>query len=295
MPPYPGKGANGNRAMKGPLPCLTVIVAVFNGAATLQQCIDSVARQTYPNKDLIIIDGGSTDGSVDLLAASQEHINYWISAPDSGIYHAWNKGLAQAKGEWICFLGADDYFWDERVLERMAQELEKLPPDIRVAYGRIMLVSPDGASLYPAGEPWEKIRGRFRQVMCLPHPGAMHRRSMFERHGVFNESFHIAGDYELLLRELKMADAIFIPGITSVAVRQGGISSIPSNFLMSLREARRAQRMHGQYFPGWIWLMAMARVHLRLLLWRALGGRRAQKTLDPGRHLKELLRFRTKR
>jgi len=145
-----------------------VIVAVFNGAATLQQCIDSVAQQTYPNKELIIIDGGSRDGTVDLLEANREQIRYWISEPDRGIYNAWNKGLARAKGEWICFLGADDYFWDARVLERLAGQLEKLPPDIRVAYGQIMMVNSDGTSLYPVGEPWEKIKGRFKQVMFIP-------------------------------------------------------------------------------------------------------------------------------
>ena len=277
-----------------PKPLLTVIVAVFNGAATLQQCIDSVARQTYPNKELIIIDGGSRDGTVDLLEANREQISYWISEPDRGIYNAWNKGLARAKGEWICFLGADDYFWDAQVLERMAAQMEKLPPDIRVAYGQIMMVNSDGTSLYTVGEPWEKIKGRFRQVMCIPHPGAMHRRGLFGQHGQFDESFHIAGDYELLLRELKVADAFFISDLVTVAMRQGGISSTPANSLLQLREVRRAQRMHGQYFPGRFWLMAMMRVYIRLLLWNTLGERMARKALDLGRRMMGLPPFWTR-
>ena len=277
-----------------PKPLLTVIVAVFNGAATLQQCIDSVARQTYPNKELIIIDGGSRDGTVDLLEANREQIRYWISEPDRGIYNAWNKGLARAKGEWICFLGADDYFWDARVLERLAGQLEKLPPDIRVAYGQIMMVNSDGTSLYPVGEPWEKIRGRFRQVMCIPHQGAMHRRSLFEQHGQFDESFRITGDYELLLRELKVTNAFFMPDVITVAMRQGGISSAPANSLLLLREVRRAQRLHGQYFPGRFWLMAMMRVYIRLLLWNTLGERMARKALDLGRRMMGLPPFWTR-
>jgi len=277
-----------------PKPLLTVIVAVFNGAATLQQCIDSVARQTYPNKELIIIDGGSRDGTVDLLEANREQISYWISEPDRGIYNAWNKGLARAKGEWICFLGADDYFWDAQVLERMAAQMEKLPPDIRVVYGQIMMVNSDGTSLYPVGEPWEKIKGRFRQVMCIPHPGAMHRRGLFGQHGQFDESFHIAGDYELLLRELKVADAFFISDLVTVAMRQGGISSTPANSLLQLREVRRAQRLHGQYFPGRFWLMAMMRVYIRLLLWNTLGERMARKALDLGRRMMGLPPFWTR-
>lgn len=277
-----------------PNPIVTIIIAVFNGAKTLQQCIDSVAQQTYPNKELIIIDGGSKDGTVDLLKANQGKITYWVSEPDHGIYNAWNKGLAQAQGEWLCFLGADDYFLNAQVLERLAVQLNKLPPDIRVAYGQIMIVNTEGASLYPLGEPWGKIKGRFKQVMCIPHPGAMHRYSLFEQHGQFDESFHIAGDYELLLRELKAADAFFMPDIITVAMRQGGISSTPAHSLVQLREVRRAQQMHGQYFPGRFWLMAMMRAYMRLLLWSALGERMARKALDLGRRMMGLPPFWTR-
>lgn len=97
---------------------ISIIVAVFNGKITLQHCIDSVAQQTYPNKELIIIDGGSKDGTVNLLEENRNKISYWISEPDRGIYNAWNKGLEQTTGKWIIFLGADDYLWDVRVLER---------------------------------------------------------------------------------------------------------------------------------------------------------------------------------
>ena len=261
-------------------PLITVIVAVFNGAKTLQQCIDSVAHQSYPNKELIIIDGASNDGTVDLLKANNEQIKYWISEPDKGIYNAWNKGLSQAKGDWICFLGADDYFWDAQVLERMAAQLVMITPHIHVSYSQIMLLNNDGEILYPISEPWAKIKDRFQQVMCIPHQGVMHRRSLFELNGQFDESFRIAGDYELLLRELKKGDAIFIPDLITTGMRQGGISSDPANSLVSLREMRRAQQMHGQRLPSLIWLAAMARVYVRLLLWRILGEGVTRKVLD---------------
>lgn len=275
-------------------PLISIITATYNAARFLPDTIRSIRAQGYANIEWIVIDGGSTDATVDMLKANDDLIDYWLSEPDRGIYNAWNKGLAQVKGEWICFLGADDYFWDARVLERLAVQLEKLPPDIRVAYGQIMIVNTEGASLYPLGEPWEKIKGRFKQVMCIPHPGAMHRRSLFEQHGQFDESFHIAGDYELLLRELKIADAFFMPDIITVAMRQGGISSTPANSLLQLREVRRAQRMHGQYFPGRFWLMAMMRVYMRLLLWSALGERMARKALDLGRRMMGLPPFWTR-
>ena len=91
-------------------PLISIIVAVYNGEKTLQRCIDSVFSQTYPHKELIIIDGGSTDGTVDILQTNNDKITYWKSEPDNGIYQAWNKALDHAKSDWICFLGSDDYF-----------------------------------------------------------------------------------------------------------------------------------------------------------------------------------------
>ena len=268
-------------------PLISIIVAVCDGAKTLQYCINSITSQTYPNKELIIIDGGSKDATVDLLKANSAHIGYWISEPDKGIYNAWNKGLAQAKGDWICFLGADDYFWDAQVLERIVNSLERLPPEIRVAYGQIMLVDSSRHSLHAIGESWDKIKTRFQQIMSIPHPGVMHRSSVFQQHGRFNESFRIAGDYELLLREFKTRDAFYIPDIITVAMMQGGISSNPTNSLLAMREIRHAQKMHGQRLPGWIWLAATARVYLRFLLFRLFGAALASKALDLYKHVKQ--------
>ena len=275
-------------------PLLTVIVAVFNGSTTLQQCIDSFTQQTYTNKELVIIDGGSYDGTVGILLANQGSIAYWISEPDSGIYNAWNKGVAQAKGDWICFLGADDFFWNDKVLTQAAEHLIKLPSDIRVAYAQIMLLNSADECVYQVGVPWEKIKSRFRQTMCIPHPGTMHRRSLFERHGKFEETFKIAGDYEFLLRELKTADASFIPDIVIAAMRQGGISSNPGISLVQLREVRRAQRMHGYNLPRWIWLLSALRTYLRLFLWKLLGERATRRLLDMGRRVMGLPPFWTK-
>lgn len=267
-------------------PIISIIIAVYNGAKTLQQCIDSVAQQSYPNKELIIIDGGSRDGTVGLLEANNNKINFWISEPDRGIYNAWNKGLAQASGEWVCFLGADDFFWDNEALERMSVALQNVPPDVRLAYSRIMLFTVDGKQLFPVGEPWEKMKTLFKQGMCLPHQGVMHRRNLFEQNGNFDESFRIGGDYELMLRELKSAEAKFIPDIIAVAMRQGGLSSNPSSTVEAMRDIRRAQKMHGQYWPTLFWLSAMVRVYMRMLLWKLFGEKVTRKVLDIGRRIK---------
>jgi glycosyltransferase involved in cell wall biosynthesis len=276
-------------------PLITVVVAVFNGSSTLQQCIDSVARQTYAKRELIVIDGASTDGTVELLRNNQNAISYWVSEPDRGIFSAWNKALKRAHGEWICFLGADDYLWDEKVLEQMSARLRDMPGDVDVAYGKIMIVNSKGDDIHLFGTSWDKVRSRFKQLMSIPHQATMHRRSLFQRHGDFDESFRIAGDYEFLLRELKSAEARFIPDVIVAAMRQGGgISSTPANAWVVLRETRKAQLKHGFRVPGAYYLLAASRLWLRSLLWNILGERSTRKMLDVGRRAMGLPPFWTK-
>ena len=266
-------------------PLITVVTVVLNGKKFLEQTIQSVIQQTYDDVEYIVIDGGSTDGTLEIIKKYDHTIDYWVSERDSGIYNGMNKGVALATGDWIGFINADDFFWNERVVERVATSLEKLPSDILIAYSQIMLLTSSGENLYVIGKPWDKIKRRFKQVMAIPHPGVMHNRSLFEQHGRFDESFRSAGDYEMLLRELKTGDAVFIPNIIVAGMRQGGISNRPEQTLNSLREVRRAQIMHGLKLPGGIWLMAVLRVYIRLLLWWVLGERATRQVLDLGRRI----------
>lgn len=284
---------NSNKLIRA-TPFISVIVAVYNGVKTLQQCIDSFALQSHPNKELIVVDGGSKDGTTNLLGSNDGLIDRWISEPDKGIANAWNKGLACAKGDWICFLGADDFFWNKDVLALISMELEKVPSEVHMAYTQIMLVSVEGNVLYPVGEPWEKVKKRFKQGLCLPHQGVMHRRSLFEQNGNFDESFRIGADYELMLRELKAAEIVFIPEIILSAMRQGGLSSNPSNSIDAMNDVRRAQKMHGQYFPSLFWMLAMLRIYMRSLVWKLIGEQKTRKLLDLCRRIKGLPLYWTK-
>ena len=92
------------------MPSVSVIVAVFNRAATLQSCLDSIFAQTFQPLEIIVCDGGSNDGSREILASNRARLSYWQSQPDRGVPHAWNTALMHATGEWVCFLGADDRF-----------------------------------------------------------------------------------------------------------------------------------------------------------------------------------------
>jgi len=275
-------------------PLITVVVAVYNKHATLRQCLDSVVQQTYLNVELIVIDGGSSDGTTDVLRNYSSRMAYCISEPDRGIYHAWNKALAQAHGEWICFLGADDFLWDLQVLSRIVVQLERVPSDINVAYSQVNLIDENDETLYSIGQAWDEVKPGFKQLMCIPHPAVMHRSRLFKKNGIFDESFHIAGDYELLSRELFGNDAFFMPDIVFSGMRQGGVSSAPTNTLLAVREVRAAQRKNGLRWPGAGWLLALARAYLRWAFWSILGERPTRILLDCGRRLRGLPRHWTK-
>ena len=102
---------------------ITIITAVYNALDTLEQAILSVLEQTYPNIEYIIIDGGSTDGSVELIKKYSSRIYYWVSEPDRGIYNAFNKGIYKSTGDYVYFLGADDCLFSKDIISKVVEEL----------------------------------------------------------------------------------------------------------------------------------------------------------------------------
>jgi hypothetical protein len=258
-------------------PLISVVIATLNAARVLPRCLDSLRAQSFREFEVIVIDGASTDGTVELLRASADVVTQWASAPDAGIYGAWNKALPLARGEWLCFLGADDWLWDSEALARMAPHLRSAAPRFRVVYSQLRQVDGEGQLIAQLGEPWEACKGRFRSHDCLPHPGLMHHRSLFERHGGFDERFKLAADYEMLLRELKTGDALFVPAVT-VGVGWGGRTTLPENYIASMRETETALRRHGLRPPAltWAWWKFLAHCYAAL---RAMVGARATRRL----------------
>lgn len=231
--------------MKDTRPLFSIIVAVYNGAKDLPRCLQSIENQTFANRQLVVMDGGSTDGTVEIINKNKHLIDYWKSESDRGLYHAWNKALEHAQGDWICFLGADDRLLGTDALERMAVPLKTAYPRYRVVYGKVDYVNERGLVLDTKGTPWNHARGNFFSEMTLPHQGVLHHRTLFEEHGCFDESFRIAGDYEFLLRELKTRDALFVPEVRFASMQVGGMSSSPKGAEACLKEFARAREKHG--------------------------------------------------
>ena len=267
----------------GELPLVTVITSVLNGAETLEQTILSVFGQSYANIEYIIIDAGSADGTLDIIRKHEHAIDYWISEPDGGIYDAWNKGVSCASGDWICFLGGDDYFLEEEVLARIAPFMAAAYPVARLVYGSVAVVNAQKELLYVVGEAWKIAKGKLGDIMSVPHPGMLHHRTWFEDYGLFDISYSIAGDYEMLLRGWPQEGAVFVPDLVVVGMVQGGVSSTPGNAMKQLREVRRAQKSHGIILPGRRLVGAFFRVYMRLVLQAILGERITYRLLDMGR------------
>src|SRR5260221_859630 len=177
---------------------ITVITVTKNSGASLQRCITSVAEQTHAWTEYIIVDGASTDHTLATIERHSHTVSRYISESDTGIYNAMNKGLRLATGDYIHFLGADDYFLDSGVLSGVAEVLEA-PPDCGLAYGGISVRFPDGSERLHMPPPPEEALDVL-VCGCLPHQASFASRRTFELAGGFNERYRIAGDYDWFLR-----------------------------------------------------------------------------------------------
>jgi glycosyltransferase involved in cell wall biosynthesis len=212
-------------------PLVTVVTAVFNGKPYLAGCLESVRRQDYPNIEHIVLDGGSSDGTLDVLSEYDDRIAHWKSEPDYGVYDAWNKALKEARGEWICFLGVDDEFLPGSVSAYMA--LAAKHPEAEYLSSRVRWVHGSGYECTNGG-PWSWPE--FSRWMCVAHVGSMHRRTLYNRLGAYDISYRSAADYEFLLRARGQLNAAYMP-TTTVTMRAGGVSDDAS----ALVEAARAK------------------------------------------------------
>lgn len=281
--------------MGDPRPLVTIVVATLNSALRLPRCLESVAGQTYPHREVIVKDGGSKDSTLDIIRTHAETVTHWESSRDRGIYDAWNKALPHARGEWIAFLGADDYLWSPTSLEHVARAAAARRLGTRLLSGRVAVVNQQQEVLEVVGRPWQH-RGRASlRWLPLPYPALFHHRSVFTEFGVFDDTFLIAGDYDLLVRVLASVAVELVPEVL-VAMEVGGISSATVNELRMLREMARVWRKHQLArvpTPAWWWTYAKA--GFRVVLRRVIGEPAASQVFDTYRRMKGKPNFWTKR
>ena len=201
-------------------PLISVVTVSYNAVLTIEQTILSVINQTYPHIEYIIIDGGSTDGTVDIIKKYANRIAYWVSEPDKGIYDAMNKGIRTAKGEWINFMNAGDLFYSKDTLEKVFSK--SINDNIKVIYGDVMLNKQGVLSqgkVYPIS---------FMQIaMPFCHQFSFSHISEYT-HG-FNLQFKIGADFEFYYRIYhQYNDRVFLYMPINIAIYENveGLSTI---------------------------------------------------------------------
>lgn len=205
-------------------PKVTIITAVLNDKQNLKQTLNAVQSIDYPNLEYIVIDGGSTDGTIELLEKSKI-VHQWISEPDAGIADGFNKGLQLATGDYINFQGAGDYFVQPDVIMKLMDDVN--PSEIDLVCGKVQRVTEDNQPLWVApkrfGGPFDKRSLLFK--MSLPHQGLFTHRRFFEKFGGFDVHCKFAMDYELLLRAYHDFPRVMTKDLLVAAWRTGGVGT----------------------------------------------------------------------
>jgi glycosyltransferase involved in cell wall biosynthesis len=204
---------------------ISLITVVYNGEAFLQDCFNSVIAQTYPDVEYLVIDGGSTDKTLNIIQENRSHIDYFISEKDQGLYDAINKGIQQSTGEVIGILNADDMLTSADVLASVAKTF-MANPTLDGLYGDLNYIHP---STHKIIRKWKSRPAAFQDLKkgWMPaHPTLYLKRGLFEQHGAYSLDFGTAADYELILRYfyIHKIKTSYLP-MLMVNMRMGGVSN----------------------------------------------------------------------
>lgn len=211
-------------------PFLSIVTPVYNGARVLARCLESVAAQTYPAIEHLVVDGGSKDGTVDLLHAWDGHLAWWVSERDDGIYDAMNKGISAARGNWLYFLGADDALASPDAIERCVPNLEA---GAALVYGGVR---------YTTGR---HVRSRVGPRLLLHN--TVHHQAAFYAARVFecwryDPRLRLVADYELNLRLYLARERIVRTDVVVAECEEGGASR--TNLREAFHETNLVRRRH---------------------------------------------------
>lgn len=230
---------------------MTLLTATWNSAATIGDTLRSVARQTHPEIEHIIIDGGSKDDTMAVVAREGGHVARAISEPDKGIYDAYNKGIGLASHDVIGFINSDDFYAHDGVIAEV-MALFDADPELEGVHADLIYVKQDDTSKvvrhWKSRDCTEKSLSR---GFIPAHPTVFLRRSVYDRAGVFDLDYRLAADYEFLLRifHTHKIKARYIPHIW-VRMRAGGATGgNVASIKLQNDEIRRAQAKHGVHYP----------------------------------------------
>ena len=222
---------------------LSIIISVLNARTVLENCIISILNQDYKDFELIIIDGGSIDGTVKVLEEYSDKISFWVSEKDSGIYNAWNKALAIVSGEWICFIGSDDILLPNSLTKLMSKANF---PVYNFVSSRVMMVDDQGEEFGAIGKSWnfQNLSHGLGIVDC----GALHHNTLYKKHGFFDDDYKIAGDFEFLVRIGQHIKSYFLHEVTLNMCNSGLSRKNINKVVFETSKVLYQNRKFGKYY-----------------------------------------------
>lgn len=174
----------------------SIITVCFNSSTYIEKAIQSVLNQTYQNVEYVVVDGASTDGTVEIINRYADDIDAFISESDTGLYNAMNKGIAKATGDILFFLNSDDQFCDENVIADVAEDfVEK--PDLEIVYGNVLMDSARGLSRWVQ---MQEITRKKLAGITINHQSIFTRKEIFEMTNGFSEKYKVVSDYDWLMK-----------------------------------------------------------------------------------------------
>lgn len=200
-------------------PLVSIIIVVYNAHSTLDATIQSVLLQTYKAREIVVIDGGSTDGTLDILERHQHELAYFKSERDNGIYDAMNKGIKAASGEWLYFLGSDDVFMNPDVLTDIFKTADIYSSDM--LYGNVRFRS--NSELFGGSRTYRELIGK-----NINHQSIFYRKNLFDVVGYYNLRYKVLADYDLNLRAFQDEKILkkYVPIDVCLFNNKGGTSNI---------------------------------------------------------------------
>lgn len=220
---------------------VSIVTVVYNCAETIQGCIESVLNQDYSDVEYIIVDGGSKDGTLDVIEKYKSQLGHFISERDKGIYDAMNKGIRLATGDIVGILNADDFFYSTGTISEIVSAF-KNDATIDATIADIVFVNEDNSRILRHYNARKWKPEKFAWGYMPPHPSFFCKRELFDKLGLYKTDYKIAADYELLIRFLYVnkINYKYIPMITT-RMRMGGVSTKNLNSILTLnKEIKRA-------------------------------------------------------
>ncbi|WP_372629537.1 glycosyltransferase [Cohnella sp.] len=261
---------------------ISIITAAYNSERYIEQTIKSVLNQTcYASLEYIIVDGASTDRTMEIVRRYSESIHIVISEKDEGIYDAFNKGIMASSGDLIYFLNSDDYLYDETTLEQVLEAFYRSPQDTTAIYGNILKINESNGYRNRVGQ--RMTVADLEAGLMPPHPGLFVRREVFEENGLFDLRYSIASDLDFVIKLFKeKGDQCFYLDRVISVFRIGGESSNMSNRINTRRQkieilnkhfghskakAHETNELNLTYYKKWLEILLYKKQPISSVIW----------------------------